>query len=616
MLTENYLTVLMASTFPPSELELQYNDVDISPSLGQLLDGSMLFDHVEQSFYRSSITPPNETSQQQKQELSPFLESWRTVDQTFVEQLNELAPLQQGDPGYEFFDLDTFHDTQPSPRATFLYDGIILAALGRCKYLSNNYTKIDKHKTGQRRHAQLETKGAKKGPPQSPRIAPPTLQALLETEFSGATGNVRFVGERTKSRNPNDVPFGVYNIRLARVDPSTGRRSYQALLTHIKIPGDGDSDFFQPAFEGAQFISHGGRRDIDQAPPLLIADYNYLDSWVKALGLTMFGTTAALTVFCIIYLTVLREDNGIKTTQPFFMQLLCFGSLILASSIVTLSFDESSGWSDSSLDRACAATPWLFFTGQLLMFCSLFTKLYRLDRVLQFRRRQTITVSKVIWPLIVFLVITVSLLVAWTIVDPWQWERNVIAEVPPEMFGECKSDMFWEFAGPLIGILFFSECLALIFALKTADIPIALRETNSVLIAIAAQIQSWLLVPILAVLGTTNANATYLGRVFLIWIFSISSVAVVVLPKLFRVFKNRYFGLGDTDVNASSRSTVHISGLQSHSGSACALPGAAHSKEGSSDDEQIQLEKGGEKTSGEGTETEQSESKSHCRCTI
>lgn len=43
----------------------------------------------------------------------------------------------------------------------------------------------------------------------------------------------------------------------------------------------------------------------------------------------------------------------------------------------------------------------------------------------------------------------------------------------------------------------------------------------------------------LAVLGTSSADATYFGRVFLIEIFAVSSVVVVVGPKLVRAIQIR-----------------------------------------------------------------------------
>jgi len=46
-------------------------------------------------------------------------------------------------------------------------------------------------------------------------------------------------------------------------------------------------------------------------------------------------------------------------------------------------------------------------------------------------------------------------------------------------------------------------------------------------------------VPMLAVLGTSSADATYFGRIFLIEIFAVSCIAVVVGPKIIRAIRIR-----------------------------------------------------------------------------
>ena len=71
--------------------------------------------------------------------------------------------------------------------------------------------------------------------------------------------------------------------------------------------------------------------------------------------------------------------------------------MFTSSAIFTLSWDEGAGWSDRQLDIACAMTPWFFFVGNILTFCALFTKLWRVDKVLQFKRR-AVTISNVMKP--------------------------------------------------------------------------------------------------------------------------------------------------------------------------------------------------------------------------
>jgi gamma-aminobutyric acid type B receptor len=221
------------------------------------------------------------------------------------------------------------------------------------------------------------------------------------------------------------------------------------------------------------------------------------------------------------------------------MQLLCVGSILESSSIFTLSFDEGAGWSDKQLDVACMLTPWFFFIGQTMMFSALFTKLWRVDRVLQFRRT-AVSVKNVIGPLVALLVITMSILIAWTIIDPWTWERELIKKIPAETYGQCTSDHTWAFFGPLMSILIFAELLTMFFAWKTADVPEDFRDSGAVMYACFAQIQAWAIgVPMLAVLGYSSANASYFGKVILIWIFAVSGVAVVVGPKIVKAIKVR-----------------------------------------------------------------------------
>jgi 7 transmembrane sweet-taste receptor of 3 GCPR len=132
------------------------------------------------------------------------------------------------------------------------------------------------------------------------------------------------------------------------------------------------------------------------------------------------------------------------------------------------------------------------------------------------------------------------ILILWTALDPWTWERDVIKEIPPESYGKCTSRYFWAWFGPLIGLLFFAEGLTWYFAWKTADIPDDFRDSGAVMCASFAQMQSWAFgIPMLAVLGNSSSEATYFGRICLIWIFSVSSVVVVVGPKLISAFRIR-----------------------------------------------------------------------------
>lgn len=351
--------------------------------------------------------------------------------------------------------------------------------------------------------------------------------------FTGASGPVAFGKEYKKGRNYDGIKVGVYNIRPQQVNPETGKRAHEAFLISIwkegvgwvEVPGrilvyrDGSTDFtgiYRQVFEG-----------------------NYITPIVRAIGIGLMLMVWIISAMSIVLLGWLRNDLVVQRAQPFFMQLLCIGSIIMSTSIFTLSWDEDAGWSNHDLSIACSLTPWFFFMGHILIFCSLFIKLWRVDRVLQLKST-AITVYSALWPLVGFLFVTFVVLLAQTLYDPWSWERHIINEIPAETYGSCRSNNSWVFFGLLIGIIFVAEATTMYFAWKTVNLSEDFRDSEAVMYACMAQIQSWVVgVPMVAMLGHSSADAVYFARILLIWTFSVSAVVVVVDPKIVKAIKNR-----------------------------------------------------------------------------
>jgi hypothetical protein len=51
---------------------------------------------------------------------------------------------------------------------------------------------------------------------------------------------------------------------------------------------------------------------------------------------------------------------------------------------------------------------------------------------MHFRRHNKVTVRYVLGPLVALLVATLAILIAWTVLDPWTWDRVVVSELPYE----------------------------------------------------------------------------------------------------------------------------------------------------------------------------------------
>ena len=310
--------------------------------------------------------------------------------------------------------------------------------------------------------------GKKYGPPTKEwSRLDPHVRGMLESKFSGASGPVQFERDAhdTVRESGHGAAFGAFNLRMSTSEAGQTTYKYENVLTAVWRNNEWShkEPFRYP--DGSY-----------RAPSLIRSiDNNYLSEEVRISGLALMGFAWLLSLICIVATWFLKEKWYVRSAQPVFMIGLCLGSAILATSIYTLSWDEGTEWTDIALDRACMMTPWFFFIGHVLTFCCIFTKLWRVDKVLQFRRVK-VQLSSVTEPLVILLSLTVLVLTLWTVLDPWVWERDddLDAEDFPESHGKCtngNAGHWWAFFGPLAGLLVVSEGITLVMAFKTTDIP-------------------------------------------------------------------------------------------------------------------------------------------------
>ena len=396
---------------------------------------------------------------------------------------------------------------------------------------------------------------------------PDPLVSLMQiVSFRGASGSVSFQ-KQEKTRASDDLAIGLYNIRpvVPKEEDVEGTRALnmaELMVALSAVLPESAAGLWEQMTE--VLIVY---RDGSVVAPLVsreILKTNYLSPWVRSIGLLLWALAWSFGLACMYLVWKFGNDPVVKRCQPFFMQMLCAGSIILATAIFTLSWDEGAGFADHQLDTLCMVTPWFFIVGQLMTFSALFTKLRRLDQVLQFRRSM-VTIRNVMGPVAQLILVALGILTVWTALDPLAWERELINESPSETYGQCQCEHLWAFAGSLMALIVFAEGLTVFFAWKTLDVPEDFRESNTIITAILAQLQGWLMgVPILAVLGNSSSDATYFGRVLLVWIFSVSSIGIVVAPKLYRAWMDRRHPnqtKKERGSVSSSKGAVRVSGL-------------------------------------------------------
>ena len=532
-------------------------------------------------------------------EENKFLARWKSKDAAFVERLNEINPITADEAGYFFAEDNYFQDERypPMPSSTFMYDTGIALGMGACRTqkilrdleetnaddeVENNdvNNEVDGSGTGSRRRelakiptwstdfeeAEVDRDGSSRRL-QSGYVHKPgkNLQynETVKVTFNGASGFVKLDDGFIFTRDDDTIGFGVYNFRPIQVVASEDdaadiytARSYKYALTAKKTPGNGWEQL-----PDSPFIYADGTTS-QPWPARQVFENNYLSSSVRAGGFALFGIAAFICIGLALWTFTNRKTSTVRLAQPEFLYTLCIGSLVSLASIITLSFDESYGTSVETLSMLCTATPWFFVSGYIISFMSIFSKLDRLNSVLQFRRRQ-VKAHHVIAPAIALTLLAIIILAVWTAVDPWTWERETINDDTGETFGNCTSENITAYLIPLVVLMITATLLACAMAWKTRDVSSKYSETTSIFFAIIFQVEIWFVgIPILIIVDNVSADATYLGRVLIIWTFAVSMVATVVGSKMLQSLGSCLPSSRNTSRLSGGSSTVHVSGIK------------------------------------------------------
>ena len=170
--------------------------------------------------------------------------------------------------------------------------------------------------------------------------------------------------------------------------------------------------------------------------------------------------------------------------------------------------------------------------------------------------KRRVTYLQAMWPCALILIVTLLVLIIWTAVDPWKWERDYIDLLPPERLGKCTSDHFAGFFWTLTSILMFCTVSTLVMAWKTQTIAQNLSDASTVFYLILTQVQAWFVgIPILAVTGD-SVDTVYFGRILLIWLFAMAPLFIVLLPRVSQAIRQKL-----NPALKQTRGNVHVSGI-------------------------------------------------------
>lgn len=421
-----------------------------------------------------------------------FLAAWRSQNETLVTKMNEVCPLTNVEKGIRYYASDYFQTTDPEFGSSFVYDAVMATGMGLCAPEGDDW-----------------------------------VTGIRASAFQGATGKVSFGGNEMYpgGRTNDTATFGVFNLL-----PPNAPADRPFTLTEIFAPPANN-----PVQSGWQPLEPFIFADGATSPPPLLRttpEQNYLSQSFRIAGFFLFGLTVVLVLSSSIWVYLKRNHSVLKAAQPFFLQIIILGCLLVAFPIFTNSWDESYGWTEDQLAAACTSNPWLITLGTLFMYCSIASKLWRVNSVLSFRRK-VVKIQHVVWPSAFLIFVAIVLLTLWTVLEGFSWVRIEIDEVSGESIGKCQGVNSVAWFTPIFLLVVIPFLLTFYMAYKTNDVDSSYAESLCIYVLLLIQFQMLVVsIPVLTILEMESTDGRYIGQVMIFCIFAISPILLLVVPKV------------------------------------------------------------------------------------
>jgi len=476
------------------------------------------------------------------QEQDRFFRSLTSQGASFVDLVNSMNPISPGQPGYVYADPYFFQNlTALEINSGFVYDAVIAIGIGAC--LAHQ-------------HSNSTTGSISSNSSVAGRNL---LHGIRQADFVGASGEIRFrnEGNYPGAREWDTEWFGAFNLLPPGRQGEDGIRPW--VFSDLYEPGSSNESVGWK--EISPFTWPDG--STDRPPPLRNPpNFNFLSTGLKALGYALLGIAVGFSLGSMIWVYIHREHRIVRAAQPFFLYVVGMGCIIFCAGIVPLSFDESSGMSEQQLSAACMSTPWLVCFGVIIMYCGLFSKLWRVNKVLQFSRRK-VEIRHVAWPAALLCLAALVVLSVWTAVDGIVWVRTVVDSWTGESMGMCSSDHFGAFAGTLVAIIIIPATLTAFFAWKTKDVDGEYSDSLFIFGLIGVHLEIIIIgVPVVSILQDVSTDGRYVGIVLILWSFPMSAITLIFVPKMIAYWKSLR-APERSQRKRGERSHGQISGMQS-----------------------------------------------------
>ena len=135
-------------------------------------------------------------------------------------------------------------------------------------------------------------------------------------------------------------------------------------------------------------------------------------------------------------------------------------------------------------------------------------------------------------PAVFFGIATFVVMSVWTATDDVQWKRVEINSYNGDSIGKCYSDHMGIFILAIALVALVPLVLTGVMAWKTRDVDEAYSESSWIFALIVLQLELIVLAfPVIAILRNLSSDGRYVGFVIVLWIFPMSTLVFIMLPK-------------------------------------------------------------------------------------
>lgn len=310
-----------------------------------------------------------------------------------------------------------YFNMRPSHYSQYSFDAIAGMGIAACRAATAS-TLPDNFFTGKEHHAQF-----------------------ISHSFDGATGHVVFANA-SFSRDGASTDY--FLSETHEVDRSAHNKSIFSGTTRMYFDTK-RRRWEQFPGAGRCVYSDGTQTSPAELLPY-VEDRNGLTTPVQVACFVLAAVVILTSIGLMGFVYRHKTNEVIVASQPPFLYMLCMGTLVMASAMVPMAIDDSIA-DASGCSIACMSKIWLASIGFTITFSALFSKTWRINRLLKKSRgfqRTKVTPGDVIKPFLVLLLINILILALWTAIAPLEWDRKPLSYDKfgrkVESVGSCYND--------------------------------------------------------------------------------------------------------------------------------------------------------------------------------